>query len=359
MKRAVSTRSPVPRSRSTASKARFAHDDARCLSGMARRDCGRRRRCPTDASLVFIPVSRLCMDLEARQRQLHPGHGFCRRECRAASCRADAVGGALVAWDIAGEKPAWSVDGDDFRSQAACSPASGLVFYGTLDGAFKALDAQNGRELWRFQASSGIIGQPIAFQGPDGRPYVAVLAGLGGPFGTVVRQRHRQARRHRGSRHGECARRPARAGGSRRDAVRVRPAMRPHSLASLAADRCSPPASARSATCGSIRPSLDALDEVAAMANGIGGAPPDVYVAMGQPYETNAYQLSQGKRLYEWFNCTGLPRQRRRQRRARRSSTAGGATDRTPSRSSSRSATVGRTACRPIATSSPRSRSGS
>lgn len=52
-------------------------------------------------------------------------------------------------------------------------------------------------------------------------------------------------------------------------------------------------------------PSLAALDQVATMANGIGGAPPDVYVALDRTYETNAYNLSQGKRLYEWFNCTG------------------------------------------------------
>lgn len=52
-------------------------------------------------------------------------------------------------------------------------------------------------------------------------------------------------------------------------------------------------------------PSAEALDAVAQMANGIGGAPPDIDVAMGHPYQGNAYQLSQGKRLYEWFNCTG------------------------------------------------------
>jgi cytochrome c oxidase cbb3-type subunit 3 len=52
-------------------------------------------------------------------------------------------------------------------------------------------------------------------------------------------------------------------------------------------------------------PALEALDQVALMPNGISGAPPDIEEAMGRPYETNAYQLSQGKRLYEWFNCNG------------------------------------------------------
>jgi cytochrome c oxidase cbb3-type subunit 3 len=50
-------------------------------------------------------------------------------------------------------------------------------------------------------------------------------------------------------------------------------------------------------------PVLAALDQVSLMQNGIGGAPPGVYVALNRPYETNAYNLSQGKRLYAWFNC--------------------------------------------------------
>ena len=65
---------------------------------------------------------------------------------------------------------------------------SDLVFYGTLDGRSRRWTPEAGRELWRFQASSGIIGQPIAFRGADERPYVAVLAGLGGPFGVVARK---------------------------------------------------------------------------------------------------------------------------------------------------------------------------
>lgn len=52
-------------------------------------------------------------------------------------------------------------------------------------------------------------------------------------------------------------------------------------------------------------PVLEGLDAVALMPGRIGGAPPDVYVAMGRPYETNAFDLAQGKRLYDAFNCRG------------------------------------------------------
>lgn len=52
-------------------------------------------------------------------------------------------------------------------------------------------------------------------------------------------------------------------------------------------------------------PVLEALDAVALMPGRIGGAPPDVYVAMDRSAESNAFSLSQGKRLYEVFNCRG------------------------------------------------------
>ena len=51
-------------------------------------------------------------------------------------------------------------------------------------------------------------------------------------------------------------------------------------------------------------PPVDAaLNEVAVMPNGISGAPPDVYAALGRPYEGNAYNLAEGKRLWSWFGC--------------------------------------------------------
>ena len=52
-------------------------------------------------------------------------------------------------------------------------------------------------------------------------------------------------------------------------------------------------------------PVTAALEAVAPMPDGIAGAPPDAYVAAGEPYTSNAYDLSQGKQLYGEFNCSG------------------------------------------------------
>jgi lanthanide-dependent methanol dehydrogenase len=61
-----------------------------------------------------------------------------------------------------------------------------VVFYGTMDGWFKALDAKSGMLLWQFKVGSGIIGQPISYRGPDGKQYIAILSGVGGWSGAIV-----------------------------------------------------------------------------------------------------------------------------------------------------------------------------
>ncbi|MBY4593253.1 MULTISPECIES: c-type cytochrome [Rhizobium] len=45
------------------------------------------------------------------------------------------------------------------------------------------------------------------------------------------------------------------------------------------------------------------LEQFRLMPNGISGAPPEIDFALGQPYENDSYNLSQGKRLYTWFGC--------------------------------------------------------
>jgi alcohol dehydrogenase (cytochrome c) len=55
-----------------------------------------------------------------------------------------------------------------------------------MDGWFKAVDAKTGDLLWQSKTSSGIIGQPTTWKGPDGKQYVSVLSGVGGWAGAIV-----------------------------------------------------------------------------------------------------------------------------------------------------------------------------
>ena len=47
--------------------------------------------------------------------------------------------------------------------------AGDVAFYGTMDRWFKAVDAKDGKPLWQFHAGSGMIGQPVTYQGPTAR----------------------------------------------------------------------------------------------------------------------------------------------------------------------------------------------
>jgi glucose dehydrogenase len=92
--------------------------------------------------------------------------------------------GEVIGWDMATQRRVWAVR-EPFPVNGGMLVTSGdLLFYGTMDGWFKALDARTGAELWRFKLASGVVANPITYVGPDGRQYVAVYAGIGGWLGT-------------------------------------------------------------------------------------------------------------------------------------------------------------------------------
>ncbi len=130
------------------------------------------------ANLFFVPVNNLCMDMTILPGgngvgvTITPGPGN--------------VSGRLVAWNAEQAALQWENREEAPISGGVLTTAGGLVFYGTLNGWFKATDQSSGRELWKFQAPAGILGSPIAFLGPDGKQYIAVLSGTGGAEPTTA-----------------------------------------------------------------------------------------------------------------------------------------------------------------------------
>jgi glucose dehydrogenase len=94
--------------------------------------------------------------------------------------------GLFDAWDPVARKVVWTVKENFPVWSGALVTAGNVVFYGTMEGWFKAVDAQTGQELWKFKTGSGIIGQPISYRGPDGKQYIAILSGVGGWSGAIV-----------------------------------------------------------------------------------------------------------------------------------------------------------------------------
>ena len=73
-------------------------------------------------------------------------------------------------WEYKNDAPLWG---------GVMTTAGGLVFFGTPEGEFLALDDETGETLWSFQTGSGIVGQPVTWE-MDGEQYVSVVSGWGG-----------------------------------------------------------------------------------------------------------------------------------------------------------------------------------
>ena len=70
-------------------------------------------------------------------------------------------------WEHRLVQPAWA---------GVVSTAGGLVFAGTEDGYFKALDAGSGKELWHSNLGGRVIASPMSFE-VNGQQRVAIAAG--------------------------------------------------------------------------------------------------------------------------------------------------------------------------------------
>jgi len=135
--------------------------------------------------LAYVPFVNLCMDAEGTEANYIAGTPYVGVTSTFYAGPGGYRGG-LFAWDPVGRKKAWQTTESFPLWSGTLATAGGVVFYGTMDRWFKALDARNGRELWRFRTASGIVGQPISYRGPDGRQYVAIFDGVGGWAGGIV-----------------------------------------------------------------------------------------------------------------------------------------------------------------------------
>jgi alcohol dehydrogenase (cytochrome c) len=94
--------------------------------------------------------------------------------------------GRFIAWDPMAGNVKWEIKENLAAYGGALTTAGGLVFYGTMEGWLKAVDAKTGKVLWQFKTPSGIIGNPMTYTAPDGSQNVAVYSGIGGWAGIGV-----------------------------------------------------------------------------------------------------------------------------------------------------------------------------
>jgi PQQ-dependent dehydrogenase (methanol/ethanol family) len=135
--------------------------------------------------LLYVPHNNLCMDWEPTNVSYIRGTAYIGANPRFFPGPGGNAG-EFMAWDVTGRKKVWTIPERWPVWSGALATAGGVVFYGNLEGWFKAVDAKTGKLLWQFKTASGIVGQPTTFRGPDGKQYVAILSGIGGWAGGLV-----------------------------------------------------------------------------------------------------------------------------------------------------------------------------
>ncbi|HEV2747058.1 MAG TPA: methanol/ethanol family PQQ-dependent dehydrogenase [Allosphingosinicella sp.] len=135
--------------------------------------------------LLYVPHINLCQDMGAMEANYISGTPYVGMDVK---MYAGPGGhrGVFTAWDPVRRRKTFEIRENLPLWSGALATAGDIVFYGTMDGWFKAIDATNGKLLWRYKAASGIIGQPVSYRGPDGRQYIAILSGVGGWAGAIV-----------------------------------------------------------------------------------------------------------------------------------------------------------------------------
>jgi len=131
--------------------------------------------------LFYVPGNHLCMDITPFAVDYRAGEPYIGAEITMHPVPGDEQAlGRVTAWDAAAGRPRWVHPEALPVWSGALATAGGLVFFGTLDGHLKALDAATGALRWTSPPlPSGVVGNVTSWV-YGGRQFVGVLTGTGG-----------------------------------------------------------------------------------------------------------------------------------------------------------------------------------
>ena len=132
-----------------------------------------------ETQLFYVPTNHVCMDYEPFKVSYTAGQPYVGATLSMYPPPGESNMGNFIAWDGRTGKIVWSVKEQFSVWSGALATAGGVVFYGTLEGYLKAVDAKTGKELYKFKTPSGIIGNVTTYE-HNGKQYIAVLSGVGG-----------------------------------------------------------------------------------------------------------------------------------------------------------------------------------
>jgi lanthanide-dependent methanol dehydrogenase len=135
---------------------------------------------------LYIPAHNTCMSFEGIEANYIAGTPYLGSDVKEYT-GPGGFAGELIAWDLNAGRKVWGLKDDKLPIYSGVLATGGdVVFYGTMDGWFRAVDARNGNLLWQFHTESGIVGNAITYLGPDKKQYVAIYSGVGGWMGIVA-----------------------------------------------------------------------------------------------------------------------------------------------------------------------------
>jgi alcohol dehydrogenase (cytochrome c) len=138
-----------------------------------------------DTGLFYVPTLNFCNNFEPLKAKYIQGAPFMGNN-NVFLPGPGGFGGELLAWNASTGQKAWAVEETFPVYSGVLATAGNLVFYGTLDSKFKALNATTGKVLFEAQLECGIMGSPMTYTAPDGRQRVAVYTGTGNLAGGFV-----------------------------------------------------------------------------------------------------------------------------------------------------------------------------
>lgn len=128
--------------------------------------------------LYYLGVNNSCMDSTITPATFRPGRLYAGITYKAKLAPGYDYVGEFVAFDPVTGNRRWTYRPPNgaAMSASALATAGGIVFGGSADRQFFALDAQDGRLLWQTRLNGDVSGAPVTFE-VDGRQYVAVAGG--------------------------------------------------------------------------------------------------------------------------------------------------------------------------------------
>ncbi|HHW33349.1 MAG TPA: methanol/ethanol family PQQ-dependent dehydrogenase [Paracoccus solventivorans] len=131
-------------------------------------------------NVFYVPTNHVCMDYEPFRVAYTAGQPYVGATLSMFPAPESHGGmGNFIAWDNIKGEILWSNPEQFSVWSGALATAGDVVFYGTLEGYLKAVDAESGKELYRFKTPSGIIGNVMTYMHND-KQYIGVLSGVGG-----------------------------------------------------------------------------------------------------------------------------------------------------------------------------------